>query len=218
LHQFLRHYACTITPDPSKSPHSSRAALDDGRLHLLVGRGHYAQRKLRNGEHRRQTHAEAKRVARANGGAAASGLAADLARGVTRLFAELDIAALAELSLATGRRVDVIGIGRDGQVHVVEIKSSRADFRADRKWQDYLGFADFFYFAVAADFPRDLLPAAEGLILADRFGAEIARPAAHRPLPAARRKALTLRFARTAASRLMLPVIGDGGSLPAQLE
>jgi hypothetical protein len=218
LYQFLRHYACTITPAPSKSPRCSRATVDDRGLHSLVGRGHYARHKLRNGEHRRRTTAEAKRVARANAGAASSGLAADLARGVARLFADLDIAALTELSLATGRRVDVVGIGRDGRVHVVEIKSSRADFRADRKWQDYLGFADFFYFAVAADFPRDLLPEAEGLILADRFGAEIVRPAAHRPLPAARRKALTLRFARTAASRLMLPVIDEGGSLSAQLE
>jgi hypothetical protein len=112
----------------------------------------------------------------------------------------------------------VIGIGRDGLVHVVEIKSSRADFICDRKWPDYLDFADFFYFAVGADFPLELLPEAEGLILADRFGGEIVRPARHRPLPAARRKALTLRFARTAAARLMLPLLDVGASLPAQLE
>lgn len=151
-------------------------------------------------------------------GEAAGGIAAALARGVTRLFAELDIAALTELSLKSGRRVDVIGIGRDGLVHVVEIKSSRADFRCDRKWPDYLDFADFFYFAVDTDFPLHLLPEAEGLILADRFGGEIVRPARHRPLPATRRKALTLRFARTAASRLMLPLLDPAARLPAQLE
>lgn len=144
--------------------------------------------------------------------------AGDLARGVTRLFADLGIAALAELPLANGRRVDVIGLGRDGSVHVVELKSCRADFVADRKWQDYLDFADHFYFGVAADFPQALLPAGEGLILADRFGAEIVRPPAHRPLPAARRKALTLRFARAAAGRLMLPVLDAGAPLLAQLE
>ena len=152
------------------------------------------------------------------GGETAGVIAADLARGVARLFAELDIAALTELSLTIGRRVDVIGIARDGRVHVVEIKSSRTDFLVDGKWPEYLDFADFFYFAVAADFPRALLPEDEGLILADRFGAEIVRPALHRPLPAARRKALTLRFARTAASRLMLPMINPEASLLAQLE
>jgi hypothetical protein len=144
--------------------------------------------------------------------------AGDLGRGVTRLFADLGIAALAELLLANGRRVDVIGLGRDGSVHVVELKSCRADFVADRKWQDYLDFADHFYFGVAADFPQALLPADEGLILADRFGAEVVRQPAHRPLPAARRKALTLRFARAAAGRLMLPVLDAGAPLLAQLE
>ncbi len=144
--------------------------------------------------------------------------AMDLARGVTRLFAERGIAAVAELPLANGRRVDVIGLARDGRVHVVELKSCRTDFLTDRKWPDYLTFADFFYFGVAADFPRDLLPEAEGLILADRFGAEVVREARHRPLPAARRKAVTLRFARAAAGRLMLPMLDAGLPLRAQLE
>lgn len=138
---------------------------------------------------------------------------ADLARGVLRLFADQGIAALPELPLTTGRRVDVIGLGRDGLIHVVEIKSCRADFLADQKWPDYLGFADFFYFAVGPQFPRALLPEAEGLILADRFGAEIVRTGPHRPLAAARRKALTLRFARAAAGRLMLPYLEAKGGL-----
>lgn len=146
------------------------------------------------------------------------GRAAEIARGVVRLFAELDIAAVTELSLTTGRRVDVIGIARDGRVHVVEIKSSRTDFLVDRKWPEYIDFADFFYFAVATAFPRELLPETEGLILADRFGGEIVRAARHRPLAAARRKALTLRFARAAAGRLMLPLISAEAPLGAQLE
>ena len=145
-------------------------------------------------------------------------IAAALARGVTRLLAELDIPAVTELGLKSGRRVDVIGIARDGLIHVVEIKSSRTDFLVDRKWPEYLEYADFFYFAVETDFPRQLLPEAEGLILADRFGGEIVRPARHRPLPAARRKALTLRFARTAASRLMLPMLDPETALRAQLD
>lgn len=144
--------------------------------------------------------------------------AVDLARGVTRLFADLGIAAVTELSLVTGRRVDVIGLARDGAVHVVEIKSCRTDFLTDGKWPDYLAFADFFYFGVAENFPRALLPESEGLILADRFGGEMVRAAQHRPLPAARRKAVTLRFARAAAGRLMLPLLDAETSLLAQLE
>jgi len=154
----------------------------------------------------------------APGGIAPGRVAGEIARGVVRLFAERDIAAVTELSLTTGRRVDVIGIAKDGGVHVVEIKSSRTDFLVDRKWPEYLDFADFFYFAVATAFPRDLLPEAEGLILADRFGGEIVRAARHRPLPPARRKALTLRFARAAAGRLMLPLLGTATPLGAQLE
>ena len=85
---------------------------------------------------------------------------------------------------------------------LVEIKASRADFLADRKWQDYLDYCDRFYFAVAAGFPLDLLPPGEGLILADRFAGEILREARFRCLAAARRKAMLIRFARASAGRL----------------
>lgn len=143
---------------------------------------------------------------------------ADIGRGVVRLLTDLGIAALPELPLANGRRVDVIGLGRDGGIHVVEIKSSRADFLTDRKWPEYLEFAERFYFAVAVDFPLDLLPEDEGLILADRYGAELVRPARHRPLAAARRKAVTLRFARLAAQRLALSLLAPDAGLPLQPE
>ena len=149
--------------------------------------------------------------------AAPESTADDLARGVARLFASLGIAALTELPLANGRRVDVIGLDRRGGLHVVEIKSCRADFLADRKWTDYLEHCDFFYFAVAIDFPAGLLPDAEGRIIADRYGGEIVLDARQRPLPAARRKALTLRFARAAATRLSLPLLGHPASIDAQL-
>ncbi len=128
--------------------------------------------------------------------------AADIARGTARLLASLDFVSLTEFPLANGRRADLFALGRDGRCVIVEIKSSPADFRADRKWRDYPPFADRFYFAVDAGFPRDLLPPEEGLILADRFEGTILREATERPLPAARRRALTLRFARLAAIRL----------------
>ena len=50
--------------------------------------------------------------------------------------------------------------------------------------------------------PADILPEDCGLIVADPFGAAIIRDARHHPLAGARRKAVTLRFAHSAASAL----------------
>ena len=133
--------------------------------------------------------------------AAGSG-AAEILRGVTRALAAADQAVVAEVPLANGRRADLVALDRSGTISLVEIKSSRADFIADRKWQDYLAYCDRFYFAVAAGFPLALLPADEGLILADRFAGEILRAARIRSLSAARRKAMLIRFARASAGRL----------------
>jgi hypothetical protein len=128
--------------------------------------------------------------------------AADILRGACRLLHELGLVALPEFSLANGRRADILALGEDGCFTIVEIKSCRQDFLSDRKWRDYLGFADRFYFAVAPGFPDGLLPDEEGLILADRFEGELVRPAVQRSLAPARRRALLLRFARTAGLRL----------------
>ncbi len=128
--------------------------------------------------------------------------AGDLARGVLRLLAELGCEGVDEFPLANSRRADVLAVDPGGRIVIVEIKTSEADFRADAKWPDYLDFCDLFYFAVPAGFPDDLLPGEHGLIVADRFGGSVVRPAPERKLAAARRKAVTLRFARTAAGRL----------------
>ena len=101
----------------------------------------------------------------------------------------------------SGRRADVAGLDRKGRLVFAEVKSCQADFDADNKWTDYLDFCDAFYFAVARDFPLDLLPSAEGLILADAYGGAVVRESQERPLVAARRKSITLRFARQAAAR-----------------
>lgn len=130
--------------------------------------------------------------------------AAGICRGVMRLLVSMDIAPLGEVGLKTGRRLDLLGLGRDGLFTAIEVKSSRADFMADGKWHEYLDHADFFYFAVAPDFPVHILPESEGLILADRYGGEIVRPSQQRPLAGARRRALTLRFARLGAMRAHL--------------
>jgi hypothetical protein len=128
--------------------------------------------------------------------------ACDIRRGVARALGAADRAVVAELPLANGRRADLAAIDRAGRISIIEIKSCRADFAADRKWQEYLDYCDLFYFAVAPGFPHTLLPADEGLILADPFAAEIVREARPRPLAAGRRKAMLVRFARTAARRL----------------
>ena len=131
-----------------------------------------------------------------------SAAAAEIARGVGRLLWSLGLASLTELPLANGRRADVVGLSDKGEFRIVEIKSSVEDFRADHKWPEYRDFCDRLYFAVGPAFPQQLLPLDAGLIVADRYGGEIAREAAEMRLPPARRKAMTLRFARVAALRL----------------
>lgn len=129
--------------------------------------------------------------------------AAMIARGVQRLFEGLAHACVTELTLANRRRADVCALGPSGEVAIVEIKSSLADFRSDLKWPDYRPYCDRFYFAVSHAFPQDLIPQEAGLIVADGFGGAVLREPDATPLNAARRKAVTLRFAHAAAGRLM---------------
>jgi hypothetical protein len=131
-----------------------------------------------------------------------SEIAAELQRGVCRAFRALGLSVVTELPLANGRRADVVGLSPSGDVLIVEIKSCLLDYRTDAKWQDYLEFCDRLYFAVAADFPREIIPEEAGLILADRYGAELVREGVEERITAARRKAMMLTFARAAALRL----------------
>ena len=130
------------------------------------------------------------------------GGAGAIARGVCRALTDAGYATLTEMRLGSGRRVDVIGLDRRGRFAVVEVKASPADFRADRKWPEYRRFCDRFYFGVAGDFPLDLLPDDAGVIVADRYGGAIVRPAPAAAMIAATRRLQTLRFARFAAARL----------------
>lgn len=132
-----------------------------------------------------------------------SARARDIARGATRALAARGFRAIPELSLASGRRADLIALDEAGTIWIVEIKSSLIDFRVDTKWPEYREYCDRLLFAVAPDFPVDVLPEDTGLILADRYGGEIVREAPEHRLSGARRKAVTLRFVRVAAGRLM---------------
>jgi hypothetical protein len=126
---------------------------------------------------------------------------ATVTRGAARFLTALGYAPLAEVTLPNGRRADLMALGPKGEVFIVEVKSGVEDFRTDQKWHEYLPYCDAFAFAVAPEFPRDILPDEPGLIVADGFGGAILREAPATPLAGARRKALTLAFARLAALR-----------------
>jgi hypothetical protein len=125
-----------------------------------------------------------------------------VALGARRLLASHGFSSVTELTLASGRRADIVGLGPSGDVWILEVKSSVPDFRADRKWPGYRDFCDRFFFAVPSDFPHELLPENAGVVLADSFGAAILRGAPAHRLAGARRKAVMLRFAHLAAARL----------------
>lgn len=129
--------------------------------------------------------------------------ARDILRGVQRVLRAHGYESLSEVVLANGRRADAMGIGVNGEIWIVEIKSSIADFRSDAKWPEYRDYCDRLFFAVAPDFPAEILPGDAGLMLADKYDGEIVRAAPEAKLTAARRKAVTLAFARVAAARLM---------------
>ncbi len=132
----------------------------------------------------------------------AEGRAEGLARGVCRLLDAMGYAPLVEVPLASGRRVDVLAQDRRGRFVVAEVKSSLADFRADAKWPEYLAFCDQFYFAVGDAFPREVLPESVGILVADRFGAELVREAPLTTMAAGLRRKQAVRFGRIAANRL----------------
>ncbi len=133
-------------------------------------------------------------------------------RGAARLLAAMGYAPLLEVSLPNGRRADIMALGPRGQIAIVEVKSSLEDYRADRKWGDYLPFCDIFAFAVPPEFPRDVLPREPGLIVADAFDGAMVRDPLPTTLSGPRRKSITLAFARLAAIRATL--IATGASRP----
>lgn len=168
---------------------------------------------MRNGDERRRCRAPTPAEGVVTEPVAAAGLtifdgrqspaAAAIARGAARLLMAMGFVALPELSLASGRRADLVAISEKGEVWIVEIKTCLADFRTDGKWHEYRDFCDRLLFAVDSTFPQEVLPEGTGLIIADRYGAGLVREPPLHALGAARRKALTLRFARVAASRLL---------------
>lgn len=136
-------------------------------------------------------------------------------RGVMRLLRhEHDFCCFAEVPLHSGRRADVLGVGPDGEIWIVEIKSSLTDYQVDRKWPQYKEFCDRFFFAKPLDLDPAIFPESEGLIVADAHEAAIVRMAGHAPMAAARRRALLLRLTRLGADRVHTLMDPREGSLP----
>jgi hypothetical protein len=139
--------------------------------------------------------------------------ALDICRGALRALRALGFAGTTELTLATGRRADIIALNGVGEIWIVEIKSSIEDYRVDLKWPEYRDYCDRFLFAVGPDFPREVLPEDTGLLIADRFGGELVRAAPHVALPAARRKAMLIAIARLACLRMQSALDPESGMM-----
>src|SRR5262247_978914 len=131
-----------------------------------------------------------------------SATALAVARGTARLLHAHGLCVVSELPLASGRRADLVALGADGEVWIVEIKSSIADLRADQKWMDYRLHCDRLFFATTLEVPCEIFPPDTGLIVADAFGASIVCEAPEHRLHAATRRGMMLRFAHAAALRL----------------
>lgn len=124
-------------------------------------------------------------------------------RGIMRFLREVhDMACFAEVPLVNGRRADVLAVGSKGEIWIVEIKSSLADYRVDAKWPNYKDFCDRFFFCKPPELDAAIFPLAEGLMVADGHGGDILRPAPLAALAPARRKAMLLKLARLGADRV----------------
>jgi len=134
-------------------------------------------------------------------------------KGVQILLHEMRHVVLAEMSLTSGRRADLVSLTEKGEIWIIEIKSSIEDFRVDRKWPDYRQHCDRLFFATHQGVPLDIFPEDCGLILSDGYGAHLVREAPEHRLSSSTRKAMTLNFARAAAQRLLMAEWASGKSL-----
>jgi hypothetical protein len=134
----------------------------------------------------------------------ASLTAARITAAVARLFLDHGNACIREFTVRTGRRADLMVLGPKRDITIIEVKSSRQDFTSDQKWQEYIEWADRFYFAVAEDFPRDILPGPDicGIIITDGFDCHIVQEAPASKLAGTRRTHLVTRLAHVAMRRL----------------
>ena len=109
---------------------------------------------------------------------------------------------LREFRLKVRRRVDLIAMTNKGLITIIEIKSSPEDFRSDKKWGEYIEWADRFYFGVGDNFPIEILPKEHGIIITDGFDCHEARPSSVNSLNGSRRNTLIRNMAKASMRRI----------------
>ena len=109
---------------------------------------------------------------------------------------------LREFKLKNRRRVDLVTINDKGWIIIIEIKSSPEDFLSDKKWGEYIDWADQFYFGVAHNFPISILPKEHGIITTDGFDVYQAQPSPVQNLNGSRRNNLIRKMAKASMRRI----------------
>ena len=109
---------------------------------------------------------------------------------------------LREFKLKNSRRVDLVTINDKGWIIIIEIKSSPEDFLSDKKWGEYIDWADQFYFGVAHNFPISILPKEHGIITTDGFDVYQAQPSPIHKLNGSRRNNLICKMAKASMRRI----------------
>ena len=109
---------------------------------------------------------------------------------------------LREFKLKNRRRVDLVITDDKGWITIIEIKSSPVDFLSDKKWNEYIDWADQFYFGVAHNFPIGILPKEHGIITTDGFDVYQAQPSPVQKINGSRRNNLIRKIAKASMRRI----------------
>ncbi len=109
---------------------------------------------------------------------------------------------LREFKLKNRRRVDLVTINDKGWITIIEIKSSPEDFLSDKKWGEYIDWADQFYFGVAHNFPIGILPKEHGIITTDGFDVYQVQTSPVKKLNGSRRNSLIRKMAKASMRRI----------------
>ena len=121
---------------------------------------------------------------------------------IARSYYEQGDGVLREFKLKNRRRVDLVTINEKGWIIIIEIKSSPEDFLSDKKWGEYIDWADQFYFGVAHNFPISILPKEHGIITTDGFDVYQAQPSPIHKLNGSRRNNLICKMAKASMRRI----------------
>ena len=121
---------------------------------------------------------------------------------IARSYYEQGDGVLREFKLRNRRRVDLVITNDNGWIIIIEIKSSPEDFLSDKKWSEYIDWADQFYFGVAHNFPIGILPKEHGIITTDGFDVYQAQPSPVQKLNGSRRNNLIRKIAKASMRRI----------------